>query len=107
MTWLHEMTDDNRWAQTDWRLYQEIDLDFQRVFADTLEGEQAKAILWGGIHMKEGDIDAYIAQFDALVAQAGYDLDDPQTIEKFTNRLPTALWETIYTMDDPTTYKEW
>ena len=57
--------------------------------------------------MKEGDINAYVAQFDALVAQAGYDLDDPQTIEKFTNGLPTALWETVYTMDDPTTYEEW
>ena len=57
--------------------------------------------------MREGDIDTYVAQFDTLVAQAGYDLDDPQTIEKFTNGLPTALWETIYMMDDPTTYEEW
>ena len=107
MNWLHEMTDDNGWAQTDRRLYQEIELDFRRAFADTLEGERAKAILRGGIRMKEGDIDAYVAQFDALVAQAGYDLDDPQTIEKFTNGLPTLLWETVYTMDDPTTYEEW
>ena len=107
MNWLHEMTDDNGWAQTDRRLYQEIELDFRRAFADTLEGEQAKAILRGGIRMKEGNIDGYVAQFDALVAQAGYDLDDPQTIEKFTNGLPTALWETVYTMDDPTTYEEW
>ena len=107
MNWLHEMTDDNGWAQTDGRLYREIELDFRRAFADTLEGERAKAILRGGIQMKEGDIDAYVAQFDALVAQAGYDLDDPQTIEKFTNGLPTSLWETVYTMDDPTTYEEW
>ena len=57
--------------------------------------------------MKEGDIDVYVAQFDTLVAQAGYNLDNPQTIEKFTNGLLTALWETIHTMDDPTTYKEW
>ena len=77
------------------------------MFADTLEGERAKAILRGGVHMKEGDIDTYVAQFDALVAQAGYDLDNPQTIEKFMNGLPTTLWETIYTMDDLTTYEEW
>ena len=107
MNWLHEMTDDNGWAQTDRRLYQEIELDFRRAFADTLEGERAKAILRNGVRMMEGNIDAYVAQFDALVAQAGYNLDDPQTIEKFTNGLPTALWETIYTMDDPTTYEEW
>ena len=107
MNWLHEMTDDNGWAQTDRRLYQEIELDFRRAFADTLEGERAKAILRGGIRMNGGDIDGYVAQFDTLVAQAGYDLDDPQTIEKFTNGLPTSLWETVYTMDDPTTYEEW
>ena len=107
MNWLHEMTDNNGWAQTDRRLYQEIELDFRRAFADTLEGERAKAILCNGVRMMEGNIDAYVAQFDALVAQAGYDLDDLQTIEKFMNGLPTALWETIYTMDDPTTYEQW
>ena len=29
MNWLHKMTDDNGWAQTDRRLYQEIELDFR------------------------------------------------------------------------------
>ena len=48
MNWLHEMTEDNGWAQTNRRLYQEIELDFRRAFADTLEGERAKAILHHG-----------------------------------------------------------
>ena len=107
MEWLHKMMDDHGWAQTDGRLYREIKLDFRQAFTDTLEGEHAKAILWGGIRMKDGDINTYVAQFDTSVAQAGYDLDNPQTIEKFMNGLPTALWETVYTMDDPTMYEEW
>ena len=107
MNWLHEMTNDDGWPQTNGRLYWEIELDFRQAFTNTLEGERTKAILQGGVRMKEGDIDVYVAQFDTLVAQAGYNLDNPQTIKKFTNGLPTTLWEMIYTMDDPTTYKEW
>ena len=71
MNWLHEMTDNDRRPQTDRRLYREIELDFCQAFADTLEGEHAKAILQGGVRMKEGDIDTYMAQFNSLVAQAG------------------------------------
>jgi hypothetical protein len=48
-----------------------------------------------------------VAKFEELVAQAGYDLDDGQTIEKFTNGLPVSLWGTVYDLDEPTTYEQW
>jgi hypothetical protein len=57
--------------------------------------------------MKDRRIDEYVAKFEELVAQAGYDLDDGQTIEKFTNGLPVSLWEVVYDLDEPNMYKQW
>jgi hypothetical protein len=49
----------------------------------------------------------YIAEFDTLVAQAGYKADDTQMLEMFISGLPASLYETIYQLDDPKTYKAW
>jgi hypothetical protein len=57
--------------------------------------------------MKEGDINKYIAYFNTLVQEAGYNPDDKQTLEKFTSGLPTGLYESIYQFDEPTMYKPW
>jgi hypothetical protein len=57
--------------------------------------------------MKEGKIDEYVAEFDMLVAQAGYKADDAQTLEKFISGLPVSLYKTIYQLDDPKTYEAW
>ena len=57
--------------------------------------------------MKEGKIDEYVAEFDTLVAQAGYKADDAQTLEKFISGLPASLYKTIYQLDDPKTYEGW
>jgi hypothetical protein len=57
--------------------------------------------------MKEGKIDEYIAEFDTLVAQAGYKADNAQMLEKFISGLPASLYETIYQLDDPKTYEAW
>jgi hypothetical protein len=57
--------------------------------------------------MKDGKIDEYIAEFDTLVAQAGYKADNAQTLEKFISGLPASLYEMIYQLDDPKTYEAW
>jgi hypothetical protein len=57
--------------------------------------------------MKDRQIDEYVATFDTLVAQAGYKADNAQTLEKFISGLPASLYETIYQLDDPKTYKGW
>jgi hypothetical protein len=57
--------------------------------------------------MKEGNIDEYVTTFDTLVAQAGYEADDAQTLEKFISGLPASLYKTIYQLDDPRNYEEW
>jgi hypothetical protein len=93
--------------QYDPYLWTSIEGAFHRQFADTLKMEQAQNKLRQGIHMKEGKIDEYIAEFDTLVAQAGYKADDAQTLEKFISGLPASLYETIYQLDDPKTYEAW
>jgi hypothetical protein len=87
--------------QYDPYLWESIEGAFRRQFADTLEMERAQNKLRQGVCMKEGKIDEYVAEFDTLVAQAGYKADDAQTLEKFISGLPVSLYETIYQLDDP------
>jgi hypothetical protein len=93
--------------QYDPYLWTSIEGAFRRQFADTLEMERAQNRLRQGICMKEGKIDEYVAEFDTLVAQAGYKADDAQTPEKFISGLPASLYETIYQLDNPKTYEAW
>jgi hypothetical protein len=88
-------------------LWTSIEGAFRRQIADTLEMERAQNKLRHGIRMKEGKIDEYVAEFDTLIAQAGYKADDAQTLEKFISGLPASLYETIYQLDDPKTYEAW
>jgi hypothetical protein len=93
--------------QYDPYLWESIEGAFQQQFADTLEKERAQTKLWQGIRMKEGNINEYVVTFDTLVAQAGYEADDAQTLEKFISGLPASLYKTIYQLDDPQNYEEW
>jgi hypothetical protein len=93
--------------QYDPYLWMSIEGAFRRQFADTLEMERAQNKLRHGIRMKEGNIDEYVAEFDTLIAQAGYKADNAQTLEKFISGLPASLYETIYQLDDPKTYEAW
>jgi hypothetical protein len=93
--------------QYDPYLWESIEGAFQRQFADTLKKEQVQTKLRQGIRMKDGNIDQYVATFDTLVAQAGYEADDAQTLEKFISGLPASLYETIYQLDDPKNYEDW
>ena len=57
--------------------------------------------------MKDGDIDAYVANFEQLARKAGYRLDTLQTIDIFTDGLPQELYAKVYQFDEPRNYKEW
>ncbi len=72
-----------------------------------MEKEEAQAQLRRGIKMKEGDIDVYVAQFEELTQMAGYHLDEPQTIDMFTARLPLNLYLKTFELDQPRTYQQW
>jgi hypothetical protein len=88
-------------------LWNDIEDAFRWQFADTMKKEKAQAMLRQGIFMRDGNIDKYILQFDTLVNEAGFDPDDPQTLEKFTRGLPIGLYKNIYQFDSPTNYEEW
>ena len=80
---------------------------FRRNFTDTLEQEHAQAILKRGIKMQGENMDDYIARFEHLAHQARYHLDNPQTLDLFTQGLPDVLYMKIYELDDPQDYEQW
>ncbi len=57
--------------------------------------------------MKGEDIDSYIAKFEEAVRMAEYQFDVPQTIETFTEGLPTGLYQKILELDRPCSYEQW
>ena len=92
---------------TDERLWGKVAWSFTQRFANNMEKEDAQAQLRRGIKMKEGDIDAYVAQFEELAWMAGYRLDELQTIDTFTARLPLNLYLKTFELDQPRTYQQW
>ncbi len=60
-----------------------------------------------GIKMKGEDIDSYVAEFEEAVRTAEYRFDVPQTIETFTEGLPTGLYQKILELDQPCSYEQW
>ena len=57
--------------------------------------------------MKGEDINAYIVEIEELIRLAEYRFDIPQTIETFTDGLPTGLYQKVLELDRPTTYDQW
>jgi len=94
-------------ATNDERLWNEVTTSFTQQFADSLAKENAQAILQAGIKMKGEDIDAYIVEIEELIRLAEYRFDVPQTIETFTNGLPTGLYQKILELNQPATYDQW
>ncbi len=91
----------------DERLWNEVAASFTRRFADSLAKENAQSILRAGVKMKGEDIDAYIVEIEELIRLAEYRFDVPQTIEVFTDGLPTGLYQKILELDRPATYEQW
>jgi len=89
------------------RLWGKVVRSFTQRFANNMEKEDAQAQLRRGIKMKEGDIDAYIAQFKELARMAGYCLDEPQTIDTFTAGLPLNLYLKTFELNQPRMYQQW
>ncbi len=91
----------------DERLWNEVAASFTRRFADSLAKENAQSILRAGVKMKGEDIDAYIVEIEEFIRLAEYRFDVPQTIEAFTDGLPTGLYQKILELDRPATYEQW
>ena len=57
--------------------------------------------------MKGEDLDRYIAQYEGLAMEAGYNRDDPLCLQKFTDRLPHDLYRDCMHLNRPGTYEQW
>jgi len=57
--------------------------------------------------MKGEDIDSYIVEFEEAIRTVGYRFDVPQTIETFTEGLPTGLYQKVLKFNRPRSYKQW
>jgi hypothetical protein len=105
--WLAEQVEDNGVLPENAYLWRRTLGSFKTQYSDNMEQERARAELKKGLKMQQGNIDEYVAKFERLIREAGYDRDTPLTIELFTNGLPNGLYEAVYTMDDPQTYERW
>ena len=102
------LTNPNRYADTDERLWTEFEMAFQAAYQDTTQAQDAYTALMQ-LEMKGWDIDTYIATFDRLVARAGWSASDKGIMEKFRNGL--ARWLALDIMHKyeniPATLDEW
>ena len=57
--------------------------------------------------MKQGDLDAYIAEYEVLVEMARYNPNSQLTLKIFTDSLPTELYKDAMRLDQPRNYAEW
>ena len=57
------------------------------------ERERAEDTLQQGISVKQGDLDAYITEYEVLIEMAGYDPNSRLTLKIFTDSLPTELYK--------------
>ena len=79
---------------------------FRRQYADMQERERAEDMLQQGISMKQGDLDAYIAEYEVLVEMAGYNPNSRLTLKIFTDGLPTELYKDVLRLDRPRNHEE-
>jgi hypothetical protein len=79
----------------DERLWTHMFQSFRRQYADNQEQEQAENLLQRGIRMQGEDLDTYIAKYEGLVLEAGFNLRDRLCLKMFTNGLPHDLYHDI------------
>ena len=80
---------------------------FRRQYSNMQERERAEDMLQRGIHMKAGDLDAYIAEYEVLIEMAGYDPNSCLALKLFTDGLPAELYKEVIRMDRPRNFQEW
>jgi hypothetical protein len=71
------------------------------------EQERAKNTLQRGIKMKGKDLDGFIALYEQLTREAGYDHANHLCLKFFTDGLPNELYQDILQLDQPCNYNEW
>jgi hypothetical protein len=76
----------------DERLWTHMFQLFRRQYTNNQEQERAENILQKGIRMQGEDLDTYIAKYEGLVLEAGFNLRDWLCLKMFTDGLPHDLY---------------
>ena len=71
------------------------------------EQERAEDTLQRGLRMKDGNLDAYIAEYKMLIEMAGYDPNSRLALKLFTDGLPAELYKDVLRLDRPRNFQEW
>ena len=78
------------YSHEDKELWDEFAKAFSDTYMDIAEGIKAERELQM-LHMKDGDIDTYIATFKELLKAAGYTKNEQGALKMFKTRLPGGL----------------
>ena len=78
---------------------------FRRPYTDNQEQECAEDTLQQGICMNSKDLDGYIARYEALIIEAGYNHNNRLCLRKFTDGLPHDLYQDAIRLDHPRNYE--
>ena len=57
--------------------------------------------------MKGEDLDGYIAQYEVLMVEAGYNRNNWLCLRKFTDGLPHELYQVCMCLNCPNMYQKW
>jgi len=93
-------------AATDELFWTEVSRGFQQAFQDTGAAERAEKTL-RELSFTPGEVDSFIATFESLAAEAGYDLNARATITLFASKLPFKMMDHLYKVVRPQDFIGW
>jgi hypothetical protein len=104
--WLDAIENDPDQLPFGMNVWQVMEQEFRKFFADYAERERAQEELVK-LKMESGKIDDFIAAFSKLAHQAGMDLDEPFVLKTFAQGLPASLADHCIDINNPTNFDEW
>jgi hypothetical protein len=104
----HKVTTGGGYLRTNEALWTKFRTAYTNALTNTTEKQQYITALHA-LKMNRDDLDAYIAQFQGLARKAGYQLDQPGTMDLFARGLKQPLLTAILTKwaQVPDTFQEW
>jgi hypothetical protein len=86
--------------------WQELEQKFKTDFFD-YAGPEIASLEISKLRMKDGNVDKYITDFEALAHRAGYNVDDLSTLHMFRQGLPARLAENCIRYESTDTFEQW
>ncbi len=104
--WLQDVKEGTELLPWTWNAWQVIEHNFKQAFIDYTVKEKAQDELHK-LHMKEGNINQYIADFQLLAMDTNIDLDEPTVLQLFYFGLLAGLAKKCIFIDLPNDFNSW